>query len=602
MKLMNSLALRHLQKNKKQALSAFLAITLATSMLVAVSSFCFSVYDSYVRFAQANGLMDTMSDSIGGLAVVGVLLGGVIAAAAIIVISNAFDIQAGERIQQFGILKSVGAEEKQIRATVTAEGGWLSLVGIPAGIVLGHLLCFIALFVLRGYTGEGADGSTMEYALRFNLVAVLLAAALSYASVRFASSLTAQRVSKLPAIEAIRQTNEIKIDGKNLKTSKLIGKLFGFEGTLAAKQLKRSKRKFRVTVLSLVTSIVLFLSAFSFGDTLIKTALGAYANTGANVVSQVIGNSSDFSKFDRYEAMLKSHGPKGMRILYSYGYYGQEWYYIISMDDGDYAAYCKQAGVKQGANILLNLSDRTVPFDVALADLGGVILPVTEKSSVTNPYLKNLTMTSYPTILVPKDVAQKLNVPIEAHYFISAENAVDFIAAIKTQDADFGFDNVYHHNTEEYTREEQRLYAMLMMFVYCFVGMLALIGATSVLATINSNINLRRSEFAMLRAVGMETKRLHRMLRLESLLYGIKSLLYGLPTGLLLSYGMYKLAISSNTRLSDVATAQFHYEIPYIGILACVLGVFAVNGIAMYFAAGKIRRSNIAESMRELNC
>ncbi len=50
---------------------------------------------------------------------------------AIFVISNAFNISANERLNQFGLLKSAGATKKQIRACVLSEGLTLAGVGIP---------------------------------------------------------------------------------------------------------------------------------------------------------------------------------------------------------------------------------------------------------------------------------------------------------------------------------------------------------------------------------------------------------------------------------------------------------------------------------------
>ena len=132
---------------------------------------------------------------------------------------------------------------------------------------------------------------------------------------------------------------------------------------------------------------------------------------------------------------------------------------------------------------------------------------------------------------------------------------------------------------------------MLMIFIYSFVGMLTLIGVTSVLATINSNISLRTAEFATLQAVGMDSAGLRKMLNLESLLYGIKSLLIGLPLGIVLSYGMFGLFRTA---------ANITYEVPYLACGMCIVGVFAINFISMRFASSKIRKSNIAEAMREV--
>lgn len=66
------------------------------------------------------------------------------------------------------------------------------------------------------------------------------------------------------------------------------------------------------------------------------------------------------------------------------------------------------------------------------------------------------------------------------------------------------------------------------------------IGITNIFNTITTNMNLRKKEFAMLKSVGMTKKEFNRMIRLESIFYGLKSLIIGIPIGTLLSYAIYK--------------------------------------------------------------
>ena len=66
-------------------------------------------------------------------------------------------------------------------------------------------------------------------------------------------------------MECIRQTNEVKVEAKAIKTSKFAKRLYGLEETLALKNFKRNKRRYRSIILSLTFSVVLFVSASSFG-------------------------------------------------------------------------------------------------------------------------------------------------------------------------------------------------------------------------------------------------------------------------------------------------------------------------------------------------
>lgn len=68
----------------------------------------------------------------------------------------------------------------------------------------------------------------------------------------------------MPVMECIRQTNEVKVEAKELKTSKFTQHIYGLEGILALKNFKRNKRRYRSIVLSLTLSVVLFVSSTTF--------------------------------------------------------------------------------------------------------------------------------------------------------------------------------------------------------------------------------------------------------------------------------------------------------------------------------------------------
>ena len=355
---------------------------------------------------------------------VGGILGLVIMAGSIIVIANAFAITTGERVRQFGILKSTGATSEQIRMSVLFEGLLLSAIGIPLGILAGLGLELIGVSIANTFTADigYANISNIEFPMIISLSAILISVISSFITVLLSAWFPARKVSEISAIDAIRLTDEVKLRSHSVKTSWLTHKVFGFEGTLAVKSLKRSRRKYRATVISLVVSIVFVLVSSSFGDMLFT---------------------------------------------------------ILSM--------------------------------------------------------------LYPSV--------------------DAANAT-YINSI---------------------------YLLTMIFVYGFIGMLSLIGITSVTSTIFTNIRLRAQEFAVLKSVGMTTDGLRKMLNLESFLYGLKSLFIGLPLGLVLSYGM-------NCLFGLVV--KFSFSIPWTSMGICVLSVMAITFMTMHHAAKQSKPNSIVETMR----
>src|SRR5699024_612041 len=76
--------------------------------------------------------------------------------------------------------------------------------------------------------------------------------------------LPARAASKISPIEAIRLNDDIKVNKKKMKINRWVERILGVEGLLALKNLKRNKKKYRITIISLVVSIVLFLGFSTF--------------------------------------------------------------------------------------------------------------------------------------------------------------------------------------------------------------------------------------------------------------------------------------------------------------------------------------------------
>ncbi len=198
-------------------------------------------------------------------AVCGILI-AVIAIGSILVIYNSFAISVSERKKQFGMLSSVGATKKQIRNSVLYEGTLLGLIGIPLGIGSGVLGIFVTLKIVNELLNPLlAELNNTSLSLVISWPALAIAAILMAITIYLSVMIPAKRASRITPIEAIRQNDDIKdIKAKKVKTPKVVRKIFGIEGDLALKNLKRSRKRYRTTVISLIISIVLFISVSGF--------------------------------------------------------------------------------------------------------------------------------------------------------------------------------------------------------------------------------------------------------------------------------------------------------------------------------------------------
>lgn len=205
----------------------------------------------------------------------GVILIAIIMIGAISLIYSAFSISLSERTKQMGLLKSIGATKKQIRHSVIFEACVLCAAGIPLGLVAGLGGIGITLHVISGWMGKlWSAGETVDLHLVVTWQSVLIAAIVGFITVLISAMIPAAKAVRIPAIQAIRQSGEIKLRGEKVRTSRLTYKLFGFSGMLAGKNFKRNRKKYRTTVFSLFISIVLFVSATSFSAYMKTTSSG----------------------------------------------------------------------------------------------------------------------------------------------------------------------------------------------------------------------------------------------------------------------------------------------------------------------------------------
>ena len=133
---------------------------------------------------------------------------------------------------------------------------------------------------------------------------------------------------------------------------------------------------------------------------------------------------------------------------------------------------------------------------------------------------------------------------------------------------------------------------LIGIFLYGFIIVVTLIGITNVFNTITTSMELRKQEFAILKSIGMTSSEFNKMIRLESIFMCIKSLIYGISIGLLLSYLIYYALGFRN---------GIKFELPVIGILISSLFVFILISILMKYSINKINKQNTIDTIRNEN-
>ena len=205
-----------------------------------------------------------------------------IAFGSISLIYNSFSISLAERTKQFGILKSVGATKKQLLGSVLYEALTLGGIGIPIGLVLGCASIGLTLYLLKDFFKAFSATNSVDIRLVISPLGLLISILVCLVVILISAWIPAKRATRIQPIEAIRQNADTKVKPREVKTSKLTMKLFGFEGAMASKNFKRNANRYRATIVSLFMSVVLFISASSFCSYLTDSVEGIVSD-GTNV-------------------------------------------------------------------------------------------------------------------------------------------------------------------------------------------------------------------------------------------------------------------------------------------------------------------------------
>lgn len=563
--------------------------------------------------------------------------------ASVFVIRNSFAISITEKTSMYGMLASVGATKRQIRRNVLFEGFILGLIGIPLGILLGLGVNAILIAILNSVLGDMLSGATFVFVTP--TIPIICAIVLSAVTIFCSSFFIALRASRIPPLVAIRGNKDIKVkNNKPYRTSKLTKKLFGVGGEIASKSLKRSRKKYRTTVISIVVSVAMFIAVSAFMDYGMTFTDHYYGNTDYSyMVSGIDANQAQtIEKMPEIENYLT--------VGSQYGYVSAD---VPVNECGENFLYDNADGTKSFSVEFLEFEHDT--FVQICRELkldynkvkGGVLV----YSEVTPYNMENMEGTGEPMKLFGKTaptkfivygnddngnelIAGKLKVSSVFDEIPKSADSVIGEGTILGQGLIIGEQGVIspqlgehecyitlYANTSNHTSLTNRIESMpstgdsesyisifdyeetvrrfnavmliVGIFVYGFIGVISLIGMTNIFNTISTNMQLRSKEFASLKSIGMTKKEFNRMIRLESLMYGIKSLIIGIPLGVLGVFAIFSAFSNGNVPMSFV--------FPWKAILISIAAVFIVVWLIMKYSISKVNKQNIIETIRNDN-
>ena len=603
-------------------------------------------YNSTLLALYGESTYGNVMSSMGGMMIIMLSL---VSIGCIIVIYNSFAISVMERKKEFGLLSSIGATKRQLSHTVFFEAVFVGVIGIILGILGAYIGIGCVVLVINNLIGD-----MLEYKLYLvtNPLFIIIPVIFMIIVIGASAFIPSRRASKVSPIEAIRQNDDIKINKKKIRTSKLVLKLFGIEGEIALKNIKRNKKKYRVTIVSLFISIVLFISFSSYMNYTLNTASSvmgevpydyqiSYFGDDPNndkealdkineivkssdvkeYVSYSVGNLSiigDYTYSDEYLDFYKSaYGDDGIKALNNLKYQS---IYILVLDDNSYNKYKKLVGLDKDSVILLNRfkgvsygNNKRVNYDIPVINNGNINIKIcnfdddddVDTTKYCNKNIDNIFVTNKSFDLIEEFsymddfkliVNKKLYDSISdssTHYTqfnIISDNTNNIDKLTKDLDK---YSNVNYTNIKEAMKQANNLILAVKILMYGFISLVTLIGVTSVFNTISTSMALRKREFAVLRSIGLTNRGFNKILFFESLFFGMKSLIFAIPVSIGITV-LIHYALADMVSISTII-------IPWKYIIISIVSVFVIVLLTMMYSTSKIKKHNIIEQIREEN-
>ncbi len=573
-----------------------------------------------------------------------VILMAVIMIGSVSLIYNAFAISVSERSRHLGMLASVGATKRQKRNSVLFEGAVIGLIGIPIGILCG-LAGIGIIFRFMNPMIQEALWTHKQMRLIVTPLSLFIVCVVSMLTIFISTYLPAIRASKLSAMDAIRQTTDLKLTAKDVKTSNFIRKLFGIEAEIGLKNLKRNKRRYHAIVFSLVISIVLFLTV-SFFTTGMKQSLDL-SQEGVNYDIEVSYSNGKRIDDRLLQSIVSLDGVKEYNVIHELS--KNAWV------DEAFIADELQEKVKNDKSLL---QDGKYPYEIKIHALNDPSLQAYAKA-VGADY-EQLTDPDHPAAIVMDTIHYKdmdtgkyvrtkamytnVGQSIELMNFYNGRKAEInkvSVAALTDQapmgmntigvgglniivservmnrladDEDIASVQTYLHlkstepmttqqeieemhetnlnatNSYQSRKSEEQQILLMSVFSYGFIVLISAISIANIFNTVSTGISLRKREFAMLKSVGMTPKGFAKMMNYESIFYGVKSLLFGLPVSFVVMYLIYRAFANK---------FSYGFTLPWMSILSAIVAVFVIVGSAIVYSGAKVKKENIIDALKK---
>lgn len=572
----------------------------------------------YIRFQNENGLKKTIADMMQqynltaenvkeNTAVLGMLGASsnesvnelyplaaacfvIILIAGVFMISSCMNSNVAQRTKFFGMMRCIGASKQQIIRFVRLEALNWCKTAIPIGCALGTVTCWILCAILRFFVkGEWVDMPLFAVSIND----ILCGALVGVITVFIAAHSPAKQAAMVSPVAAVSGNADMSKNVNHAAKTRFLK----VETSLGIHHATGTKKNLFLMTGSFALMIVLFL-AFSacldFVHKLLPSVTSKFT-PDITIASQDDTNSLDGNLPDKIAEIEGVESAFGMmtRTAFSVEVNGNETEIDLFSHDKTLLDTFKKSVIS--GDISRVYEDGNYAMAVYNQDYR---LSVGDKIKTGNQELEIVCVTSEgvgsvsgaPTVVCSEKTFMRLTGECRfAMISVVLKKDVSEVAVSKIRD--LVGDCLFVDNREE-NSDINGSYWVFRIASYGFLAIISLITVLNITNSISMGVSARIKQYGAMRAVGMGSGQVAKMITAEAVTYAICGTAAGIILGLLLHYLIYAKIVITHFGGS--------WNIPFATIAIVLLLVVFSCIVAIYAPAKRIRNMAITATINEL--
>lgn len=556
------------------------------------------------------------------------------------IIYNIFYISVSKDIKFYGLLKTIGTTNRQLKKLVRRQALIIGLIGTPIGLILGYVVSVFTAPVVMSITSL-AD----EHVLSVNPLIFIGGALLTLITVWISCIKPCRLVSKISPVEAVRYTENTSLRKKSKKTKKVTPFSMAFDN------IKRTPKKTISVIVSLSLSMILLngtftlVNSFDMDKYIENRAVSDFYITDAslinmsssltvfNGVSRALQNEikslngiTDFGSVYMME-MIHKFSQTGLenanRVYEEYKDTFQSPYtdeqlrllneehsiisHLYGVDDfiidkleivggevdfekfktGNYVI--ASSYVDTGEGRYYNIGDK-VPIDFGNGNVKEYeVMAIGDIPYALSPQHGHF-LDIYLTLPADEFILQTGETGAMKTAFNAEPSAIPAIEEWVKNYCENVNPNMAYQSRAIFEEEFEGIQNMYLTVGSILSFILALIGILNFINSVITSVQTRRQEFAVLQSIGMTGKQLKTMLICEGLWYTVITVIVTLTLGSLITYGI----------VTGIAYQMwfFTYHFMITPVLICIPALILMSIIIPAICYHNMSRQSVVDRLR----